>query len=190
MNIVRHIVFIVIVAPIVSLCRIFGSTTAKNIMETYNGFIQLRNWVKNAEPEFKFKFDGIDGVVSSDYLAATGHILFPDMMAAVVVSLGFGNYVIVTSMIPDFSNAEHVSILWHEIGHIRHHHFEQIRKATLTSGFTGIYVDPEMEMQADKYAANKMGNHVVIDFLRKAHERIEDPAHRELITTRIQRLSF
>ena len=117
--------------------------------------------LRRTNPELFFEFEGQRGLVDPNWIETILGVR-GDFFTAAYCACGF-SALIVTTKIPDLRNLEHVTVLQHEMGHIRAKDWRKVQTAYIATGESLILIDAEIA--ADEYAASKVGVDLVKDML-------------------------
>lgn len=153
------------------------------LVNTYNLFV-FRIY-RRMKPQYAFEFEGISGAVERSFVEAVTKLQTNGAFAAVLIGTTSRPF-IVTSDVPDLTNPIHVSVLWHEVGHIRCGHLPILLNRFLANGAVGAY--PDLEFEADDFSAANCGAGAMALGLADISMKVSEPAVVEFLELRANRL--
>lgn len=187
MSIIIRIFVVIIGLPILGILALCGHVRSRRVLQAANAIVVFRAAVwyeKRSKPESYFSFQGIDCTVNPQVLATFGVPVIDGVLSALIISLGFGRTVIVTSKVPDFSCPADLAVMWHEIGHAVNGDLPRFRKHYIQTGQSGV-VFADAEIAADAYAAAKVSAEAMVGALVALAVDIPAGECRDLVEDRI-----
>ena len=153
---------------------------AKKIINSIKASVSL---AKGIQVQHKYVFNQVQVAIAEEYgLAGTGNSNIPFAVVTKGELYAFikSNIIVVNNAFLTLSKATQECLLWHEIGHVKLGHLDQKRSHFLYI-LERIFKEPQIEIDADGYAIDKVGKEKFISALVELNQHMKTRAIRKRI---------